>query len=146
MQKFQNVNPIILFSLYFYGFPFYKNNFINGNVFVFVRENICRPLRKLRPDTGKSLAIFLNHWLNDSFLVFFFIDLLFISKIMSNVRYLFMWGKRYFFHSDRYDPKQGNPLQNFKITNQNVSAVLLLFRCFYQGHQQRRIFQSIQLN
>ena len=32
--------------------------FIKGKIFVYVRGNICRPLRQIGPETGESLAFF----------------------------------------------------------------------------------------
>ena len=57
-------------------------------------------------------------WSNYTFPVFFFFFsflmlFVFVSKILSKVIYLFIWGKICVRHWVSYSLKQGNPLQNF---------------------------------
>ena len=39
-------------------FPFFINKFIKGDIFIYVRENICSLMRQLRPEIGGSIVIF----------------------------------------------------------------------------------------
>ena len=46
----------LYFSCFIFGgFPFYIKHSINDNIFFYMRENVCRPLRKLHPETGEYL-------------------------------------------------------------------------------------------
>ena len=52
LQNFQITNQVILFLFIFFWFSFLYQNFIKGKTFVNPRENICRPLSQLQPETG----------------------------------------------------------------------------------------------
>ena len=97
----------------------------------------CRPMRQLRPETGKSLAIFSKHWSNCICFIYF----IFLTYcIKESIRRLFLDIK---FKSvglwDSYGLKQGNILQNLKINNQIVFVLFpdLLFYLMYQKGYQR---------
>ena len=60
LQNSQINNQTILYLFSFLWFSFLYKKFIDGKILVYVRENICRSLRKIWPEIGASLAIFLN--------------------------------------------------------------------------------------
>ena len=53
---FKSLIKLYFYCFIFYFFPLYIYIFIKGKTFVNARENICRPLRQLGPETGESLA------------------------------------------------------------------------------------------
>ena len=84
LQKFKSLIKLYFSYILFYSFPFYIKNFIYGDIFVYVREKIYRPLRQLRPKIGKSLAYFFIT--NQIILILFsFLWFSFISISLSKV-------------------------------------------------------------
>ena len=60
-KVFKSLIKLYLSCFIFYDFPIYIKNYIKGKTFVYVRRNVCQPLRHLRTETGESLAKTPNH-------------------------------------------------------------------------------------
>ena len=72
--------------------------------------------------------------------VFTFVCFSFKKKNLSVVRPLLMWGRVYVGYRGIYSLKQGNPLQDFNITNQMIN--LLFFSYGFTFYYDQKLYHG----
>ena len=112
--------------LYFLSFIFYKKKSIKGKTFVNARENKCRPLRHLRPETGESLDFFFKSLIKLYISCFLYDVLPFYNNLFIKGKILVYSRESIFWPLRQLRLETGKNPANVQITNQTLFVVLLL--------------------